>query len=43
MGSGSSKQLSLFKMRQIYICEIYENKIEFLHGDSRTSTSTFLL
>lgn len=41
MGSGSSKQLSLFKLKQIYICDIYEDKLEFLHGDHRTSTSTF--
>lgn len=41
MGSGSSKQLSLFKMKKIYICDIYEDKIEFLEGDHRTSTTTF--
>lgn len=41
MGSGSSKQLSLFKIKQIYICYIYEDKLEFLQGDHRTSTSTF--
>lgn len=41
MGSGSSIQLSLFKMKQIYICDIYEDKIVFLEGDHRTSTSTF--
>jgi hypothetical protein len=41
MGSGSSIQLSLFKMKQIYICHIYEDKVEFLQGDHRTSTSTF--
>jgi hypothetical protein len=41
MGSGSSKQLHLFKMKQIYVCEIHENKIEFLQGDHRTSTTTF--
>lgn len=41
MGISSSNQLSLFKMKQIYICDIYKDKIEFLQGDSRTLTSTF--
>jgi len=41
MGSGSSIQLSLFKMKQIYIVSIDTEKIEFLQGDHRTSTSTF--
>lgn len=41
MGSGSSKQLSLFKMKQIFINFIYEDRVEFLQGDHMTSTSTF--
>lgn len=41
MGSGSSKQLSLLKMKQISIHEIYGDKVEFLQGDHRTSTFYF--
>jgi len=41
MGILSSNELTLFKMKQIYICDIYEDKIQFLEGDHRTSVSTF--
>lgn len=28
-------------MKRIYITDVYDDKIEFLQGDSRTSTTTF--
>ena len=41
MGIGSSNQLSLFKMKQIYIGSISKEKVEFLQGDHMTATTTF--
>ncbi len=41
MGNNSSNQLSLFKMKQIYIGAISKDRIEFLQGDHRTSTTIF--
>jgi len=41
MGLISSNQLSLFKMKHIYIDTVDENKVEFLEGDHRTAISTF--